>query len=82
MSLPILRAEGLRYAYRGVPAVQEVSLSVGEGEVVALLGGSEGPARAGRGRAPRRQAGGHGEQGAARGARRSRARSRSAARSR
>jgi ABC-type branched-subunit amino acid transport system ATPase component len=38
MSPPILHAEGLRYAYRGVPAVQEVSLSVGEGEIVALLG--------------------------------------------
>ena len=37
-SPPILHAEGLRYAYRGVPAVQEVSLSVGEGEIVALLG--------------------------------------------
>ncbi len=37
-SPPLLRAEGLRYAYRGVPAVQEVSLSVGEGEIVALLG--------------------------------------------
>jgi branched-chain amino acid transport system ATP-binding protein len=37
-SLPILHAEGLRYAYRGVPAVQEISLEVGEGEIVALLG--------------------------------------------
>ncbi len=35
---PVLQAEGLRYAYRGVPAVQDVSLAVGEGEIVALLG--------------------------------------------
>lgn len=34
----LLRAEGLRYDYRGVLAVQEVSLEVAEGEIVALLG--------------------------------------------
>jgi branched-chain amino acid transport system ATP-binding protein len=38
MTGPLLQAEGLRYAYRGVPAVHDVSLAVGEGEIVALLG--------------------------------------------
>ena len=38
MAQPALLADGLRYAYRGVPAVRDVSLDVEEGEIVALLG--------------------------------------------
>ncbi|WP_439579158.1 ABC transporter ATP-binding protein [Elioraea sp.] len=38
MALPALHADGLRYAYRGVPAVYDVSLGIEEGEIVALLG--------------------------------------------
>ena len=38
MSDPILRIEGLEVAYGGVRAVGGVSLEVGRGEVVALLG--------------------------------------------
>jgi branched-chain amino acid transport system ATP-binding protein len=34
----LLSADGLRYAYRGIQAVHDVSLAVGEGEIVALLG--------------------------------------------
>lgn len=34
----LLRADGLRYAYRGLQAVHDVSIAVGEGEIVALLG--------------------------------------------
>ena len=35
---PLLEVAGLRYAYRGVAAVRDVSLAVGAGENVALLG--------------------------------------------
>jgi branched-chain amino acid transport system ATP-binding protein len=38
LAQPALLADGLRYAYRGVPAVRDVSLDVEEGEIVALLG--------------------------------------------
>jgi ABC-2 type transport system ATP-binding protein len=38
LARPALHAEGLRYAYRGVPAVHDVALDVEEGEIVALLG--------------------------------------------
>ncbi|KAB0265311.1 ABC transporter ATP-binding protein [Microvirga brassicacearum] len=34
----LLGAHGLRYAYRGIQAVHDVSITVGEGEIVALLG--------------------------------------------
>jgi len=34
----LLQVEGLAYAYAGVVAVRDVSLAVGEGEVVALVG--------------------------------------------
>jgi lipopolysaccharide export system ATP-binding protein len=33
-----LRAEGLRKGYRGRPVIQDVSLSLGRGEAVGLLG--------------------------------------------
>lgn len=35
---PSLRAEGLTSGYGGVPVVQDVSISVGPGEVVAIIG--------------------------------------------
>ena len=34
----MLEVENISYAYGGVPAITDVSLSVGEGEVVALIG--------------------------------------------
>ena len=38
MSGPVIEIEGLAKAYRGVPAVHDVSLTVEEGEIFALLG--------------------------------------------
>lgn len=36
--LELLKTTGLRFAYRGIHAVHDVSITVGEGEIVALLG--------------------------------------------
>ncbi|MFD0853025.1 ATP-binding cassette domain-containing protein, partial [Actinomadura adrarensis] len=36
----MLEIKGLSVAYRGAPALREVSLSVPDGSVVALLGGN------------------------------------------
>lgn len=38
MPEPLLHAEGLTAGYNGVPAIRDLDLSVGEGEVVSLLG--------------------------------------------
>jgi ABC-type branched-subunit amino acid transport system ATPase component len=35
---PLLRAEGITAGYGGVPVIQDVSLSVGPGEIVAIIG--------------------------------------------
>jgi ABC-type branched-subunit amino acid transport system ATPase component len=36
--VPLLRAEGVTAGYGGVPVIQDVSLSVGPGEIVAIIG--------------------------------------------
>ena len=36
--VPLLRAEGITAGYGGVPVIQDVSLSVGPGEIVAIIG--------------------------------------------
>ncbi|GAB2832213.1 ABC transporter ATP-binding protein [Lentzea nigeriaca] len=38
MSTPVLKVDGLTAGYDGAPVVRDVSLRVGQGEVVALLG--------------------------------------------
>jgi ABC-type branched-subunit amino acid transport system ATPase component len=35
---PLLRAEGITAGYGGVPVIQDVTLSVGPGEIVAIIG--------------------------------------------
>ena len=36
--MPLLRAEGITSGYGGVPVIQDISLSVGLGEIVAIIG--------------------------------------------